>query len=73
MVTLTTDLRSLGYDGNPPRCGSCTKRFVKRSTRPDGKKVRQLMCALAQAPVHARGVCDSWHGFNGDVLEPEAK
>lgn len=62
-------LESLNYDGNPARCGSCTKRFIKRKTRPDGKKLRQLMCALAQEPVHARGVCDSWRGFDGAMLE----
>ena len=60
-------LCDLNYDGSPPRCGSCAKRFIKRSTRPDGKKVRKLMCALAKVEVHARGVCDSWRGFSGDV------
>jgi hypothetical protein len=68
-MNLPPSLKSLNYDGNPPRCGSCTKRFMQRSTRPDGKKMRQLMCALAQKPVHARGVCDSWHGFDGSTLD----
>lgn len=74
MNTKLPTLRSLNYDGNPPRCGNCTKRFVARISRgktPDsGKKFNQLMCALAQHEVKPRGVCDSWTGFNGDELEP---
>ncbi len=58
-------LRALNYDGNPPRCGNCTKRFMKS----DSGKVRTLMCALAQAPVRARGICDSWRGFDGSELD----
>lgn len=65
----TPTLKALNYDGNPPRCASCTKRFMKRFTRPDGKKIKKLMCALAQVEVKARGVCDEWRGFTGEALD----
>lgn len=63
-------LKSLDYDKDPPRCGNCTKRYMQR-TKKNGKTTRQLMCALAQVPVHARGVCNAWRSLkDGQTLEP---
>ena len=54
----------LNYDGNPPRCKNCARRRFELTTR-----AREIMCTLANTPVHARGVCDSWRGSDGAVLE----
>jgi hypothetical protein len=61
-------LNSLNYDGNPPRCGSCVQRFIRRFPRQNGRYSRQMMCALTQSQVHTRGVCDAWRGVNGEEL-----
>ncbi len=53
-------LESMNYDGNPPRCASCENRLIRRMTGANGNKASKMICALAQFPVNARGICDSW-------------
>lgn len=63
---------AMGYDHNPPRCGTCRDMVPPIHGVPGVSAYRPPYCNVLGFPVRVVGVCDHWTGADGCTLEQQA-